>query len=146
MATSPATANPYDKFKQVMRCMTTLQLLEVESLCSMTFEEIVDYFLITTTPTAKEKEIIELAMRRGRAKAIKRATEKLFSNMQDPKQGTVSCLAYLKRFSKEFEKEVDNPGEGGSGISYNVTIAAPKEPSDTHSAHSKASGKLVSIK
>ena len=109
MTTQQRQSDPYAKFKACLKNITSSQLLEIESMSSMTFEEIMAYFLIDKDEVKEaERKIILMAIARGRAKAIKKATDKLFSNMSDGKQGVQACLSYLKRFSKEFEKEVDD--------------------------------------
>lgn len=142
MTTQQRQSDPYAKFKACLKNITSSQLLEIESMSSMTFEEIMAYFLIDKDEVKEaERKIILMAIARGRAKAIKKATDKLFSNMSDGKQGVQACLSYLKRFSKEFEKEVDD-SEGSGGVSYNVNISAAAEPKEPNSAKDK----LVAIK
>lgn len=143
MTTQQRQSDPYAKFKACLKNITSSQLLEIESMSSMTFEEIMAYFLIDKDEVKEaERKIILMAIARGRAKAIKKATDKLFSNMSDGKQGVQACLSYLKRFSKEFEKEVDD-SEGSGGVSYNVNISAPNEPKEPGNS---AKDKLVAIK
>jgi len=138
--------NPYDRFKNVIKTFTPTQVLEIESMCSMTFEEICAYFLIIPEDVQeKERKIIDMAILRGKAKGIKKATDKLFSNMSDGKQGVQACLSYLKRFSKEFHQEVDD-SEGLQGFSYNVNITVPKEPAEPGSSGKSSKDKLVAVK
>lgn len=135
--------NPYTKFNKDLKLFNASQLLEIETMSTLTFEEVKAYFMIIDEPSEREQKIVQMAMARGRAKGIKRAADKLFTNMSDGKQGVQACLSYLKRFSKEFEKEVDD-SEGAGGISYNVTISAPNEPKEPGPA--KGSKNLVAIK
>lgn len=135
--------NPYSKFAKDLKLFNIDQLLEIESMSSMTYDEIKAYFMVVDEPSEKETRIVQMAIARGRAKGIKKATEKLFTNMSDGKQGVQACLSYLKRFSKEFEKEVDD-SEGRDGVSYNVSIVAPNEPKEL--GNFKGSKNLVAIK
>ena len=138
--------NPYSKFIRVLKEFNVTQVLEIEAMCSMTFDEICAYFLIIPEDvTPAERKIVDMAINRGKAKGIKRATDKLFTNMSDSKQGVQACLSYLKRFSTEFNKEVDD-NEGAGGVSYNVNITVPKEPAEPHVSGKHSKEKLVAIK
>lgn len=134
--------NPYTKFNKDLKLFNASQLLEIETMSTLTFEEVKAYFMIIDEPSERETKIVQMAMARGRAKGIKRAADKLFSNMTDSKQGVQACLSYLKRFSKEFEKEVDDTE--GSGINYSITISAPNEPKEPGTT--KGGKNLVAIK
>lgn len=144
MATRPPdNQNPYTKFNKDLKLFTAAQLLEIESMSTLTFDEIKAYFMIIDEPSERETKIVNIAIARGRAKGIKRAADKLFGNMSDNKLGVQACLSYLKRFSKEFEKEMDD-SEGAGGINYNITISAQNEPKEPGPA--KGSKNLVAIK
>ena len=140
--------NVYENFSKELKILSASQLLEIEAMSqAMTKSECLAFFLLVESQLSKrENEIVDLSILRGRAKGIRRASEKLFTNMSDSKQGTQACLSYLKRFSTEFAKEVDD-SEGSSGFSYNITINAEKETKEQSERESpKKKADLIPIK
>ena len=139
--------NPYSKFSRMLKEFSVTQVLEIEAMCPMTFDEICAYFLIIPEDVSPaERKIVDMAINRGKAKGIKRATDKLFTNMSDGKQGVQACLSYLKRFSTEFNKEVDDNEGASGGTSYNINITVPNEPAEPHVSGKHSKEKLVAIK
>jgi len=139
--------NPYSKFSRMLKEFSVTQVLEIEAMCSMTFDEICAYFLIIPEDVSPaERKIVDMAINRGKAKGIKRATDKLFTNMSDGKQGVQACLSYLKRFSTEFNKEVDDNEGASGGTSYNINITVPNEPAEPHVSGKHSKEKLIAIK
>lgn len=139
--------DPYAKFSKDLKILKSIDLLQIEeNSMTMTLEECLALFLIIPDElTSREAEICKLAVRKGQARGIKKASEKLFSNMSDSKQGIQACLSYLKRFSDEFKKEVDD-SEGSGDIVYNVNIQAePKEKQESSMADKKK-GSVRSIR
>ena len=139
--------NPYSKFSRMLKEFSVTQVLEIEAMCSMTFDEICAYFLIIAEDVSPaERKIVDMAINRGKAKGIKRATDKLFTNMSDGKQGVQACLSYLKRFSTEFNKEVDDNEGASGGTSYNINITVPNGPAEPHVSGKHSKEKLIAIK
>lgn len=89
-------------------------LYEVETLASSLNEnEVLDYYALQ--PTDLDQSPSDLlwfnrAFKRGRTKAKLQASQALFNQMNQ-RNGQQACLAYLQRFAKNFEGQVEQSND-----------------------------------
>mgnify|MGYP003475370934 CR=1 FL=1 len=147
-STRQNVVDPYHKFAKQLKVLTTQDLQRIEEVgATMTLEECLSlFFLLPSQLSETETEIVNLALLRGKSLGIKKASEKLFSNMSDSKQGIQACLSYLKRFSSEFRKEVDDSEGGLGGVIYNVNISSEPKEKQEPTTSLKTKGVVRSIK
>lgn len=102
-----------------------LKLVE-EAASSLSIDQCFDLLMIEEGEVPADEAILfRKVHKRGRAKGVTTAVEKLFIHMTT-RQGGASAIEYLQKMSGEFAVNVES-AKKGTGFSFNVIIPEDKK-------------------